>query len=385
MLRGTVTALTRSADAAGVIVVGGLLTLLTWVLAPVWVGGTLLFPPLVLLAPLALAPAFVARGYLVRVLAAGIGSGNADGAPAFVAWNELYRDGVKSALLSAVLLAPLGAGIALAALALGALGSGVVDPAPAVDAVRTALGDGGVAAVVGAAGGLVGAVSAAYLLAFAYVRPAALAAFAASGRLRDGFRPRRVTRVTGSGEYATAWLVAAATLGAGYALAGPLVPIVVGIPLVFVVRVAVHGLYGRGAGTTLEVVDAGDEGGTTDPSGAAAAERSIDLARPPTPETPPAVQTGRTVPIGEAGVDETGAEGARDDDAALNRPGDAVGADGGFDWYAPDGETVGRGADGATGIHDAVDAPDDAVDAPDDAAGNRFEWDVDVAEPKDKR
>jgi len=65
------------------------------------------FPPLVLLAPLALAPAFVARGYFVRVLTAGIATGNADGAPPFVAWNELYRNGLKSALLSAVLLAPL--------------------------------------------------------------------------------------------------------------------------------------------------------------------------------------------------------------------------------------------------------------------------------------
>jgi len=46
------------------------------------------FSPLVLLAPLALAPAFVARGYFVRVLTAGIATGNADGAPPFVAWNE---------------------------------------------------------------------------------------------------------------------------------------------------------------------------------------------------------------------------------------------------------------------------------------------------------
>jgi len=59
------------------------------------------FSPLVLLAPLALAPPFVARGYFVRVLTAGIATGNADGAPPFVAWNELYRNGLKSALLSA--------------------------------------------------------------------------------------------------------------------------------------------------------------------------------------------------------------------------------------------------------------------------------------------
>jgi len=142
-----------------------------------------------------------------------------------------------------------------------------------------------VAAVGAVAGGLVGTVAAAYLLAFAYVRPAALAAFAASGRLRDGLHPRRVGRVAGSGTYATAWLVAAATLGAGYTLAGPFVPLVVGVALVFVVHVAAHGLYGRGAATALEVVDAGDEDGVTDPTAAEAVrvDRSDGPERPRLP------------------------------------------------------------------------------------------------------
>ncbi|ACM57607.1 hypothetical protein Hlac_2029 [Halorubrum lacusprofundi ATCC 49239] len=374
MLRGTVTALTRSADAAGVLVVGGLLTLLTWVVTPIWVGGALLFPPLVLLAPLALAPAFVARGYFVRVLTAGIATGNADGAPPFVAWNELYRNGLKSALLSAVLLAPLVLGAALAALAIGALGNGLVDLASVAEPVRAALGGGGVAAVGAVAGGLVGTVAAAYLLAFAYVRPAALAAFAASGRLRDGLHPRRVGRVAGSGTYATAWLVAAATLGAGYTLAGPFVPLVVGVALVFVVHVAAHGLYGRGAATALEVVDAGDEDGVTDPTAAEAVrvDRSDGPERPPTPEVPPMVQTGRSVPLGRTGVRETGAGGtragrARVDDSVPDGPGGAVGADGGFDWNAPDGKSVDR--DGVS---------------PDDTASGEFEWDVDVDDREDK-
>ncbi|WP_144921941.1 DUF4013 domain-containing protein [Halorubrum salsamenti] len=348
MLRGTVISLARSVDGAGVLVVGGFLTLLTWVVTPVWVGGSLVFPPLVLLAPLALAPAFVVRGYFVRVLAAGVADGNADGAPPVVAWNDLYRDGLKSALVSAVLLAPLGLGVALAVLAGGALGAGLVDPAPVTDAVRAALGEGGVAAVVGVAGGLVGAVAAAYLLAFAYVRPAALAAFAASGRLRDGLDPRRVAGVGGSGAYATAWVVAAATLGAGYALAGPFVPLVVGAAFVFAVRVAAYGLYGRGAAATLEVVDAGEEGEATDPTAAEAADRPTGLVRPPTPEVPPAVQTGRTVPIGGEGGGRAVVDGS-----PSHRTDCAFGADGGFDWYAPDDD--------------------------------EFEWSVDVADPKDKR
>lgn len=370
MLRGTVTALTRSTDAAGVLVVGGLLTLLTWVVTPAWAGGSLVFPPLVLLAPLALAPAFVARGYFVRVLVNGVADGNAAGAPPFVAWNELYRTGLKSALLSAVLLTPLAAGAVLAALAAGALATGTVDPAPLADAVRTALGDGGVAAVVGVAGGLVGATGVAYLLAFAYVRPAALAAFAASGRLRDGLRPRRVGRVAGSGAYATAWVVAAATLSAGYALAGPFVPLVIGVAFAFAVRVAAYGLYGRGAAATLEVAAAGDAESAADPTapGADRVDRAAERARPPTPEVPPAVQTGRSVPVGGTGVGRTDGDGSVSDG-----PGGAVGVDGGFDWDAPDGEPGDRdsaGADGAVGGRDT--------------AADEFEWSVDVADPEDK-
>ncbi|ELZ42322.1 hypothetical protein C471_04755 [Halorubrum saccharovorum DSM 1137] len=371
MLRGTVTALTRSADAAGVLVIGGLLTLLTWVVTPVWIGGALLFPPLVLLAPLTLAPAFVARGYFVRVLAAGIRSGNADGAPPFVAWNELYRDGLKSAFVSAVLLAPLAVGVSLAALAGVALGSDLVDPTPVAEAIRTALGDGGIAAVVGVAGGLVAAVAFAYLLAFAYVRPAALASFAASGRLRDGLRPRRVAGVADSGAYATAWVVAAATLGAGYALAGPFIPLVVGAALVFVARVAAYGLYGRGAAATLEVVDTGDADESAAPIAAEPDERSTDLVRPPTPEVPAAVQTGRTVPLGGVSVGGTRTAEARADGSASHRTDGAVEAGDEFDWFAPDGEPLDRDERDAAGTRGT-------------AGGDEFEWSADAADPEDK-
>ena len=321
MLRETTAALTRSPDRAGVLVVGGLLTLLSWVVTPVWVGGALVFPPLALLAPLALAPAFVARGYFVRVLTAGIEAGTVDGAPPFVAWNELYINGLKSTLLSAVLLAPLGVGLAAVAVAAGALATGAVDPAPVADAVRELLGAGGAAAVVGVTGAVVAATTAAYLLAFAYVRPAALAAFAASGRLRDGLRPGRVARVAGSGTYATAWVVALATLGAGYALSGPFVPLVVGFVFVFVVRVAGYGLYGRGAATTLDIAGADTPEAETTPSAAADSPPSVGTSQPSPPEVPPEVQTGRSVPL--------------------------VGADGGFDWVTAEREAARDGDDAA--------------------------------------
>jgi len=84
------------------------------------------------------------------------------------------------------------------------------------------------------------------------------------------------------------------------------------------------------------------------------------------------VQTGRSVPLGRTGVRETGAGGtragrARVDDSVPDGPGGAVGADGGFDWNAPDGKSVDR--DGVS---------------PDDTASGEFEWDVDVDDRRDK-
>ncbi|MFC7187327.1 DUF4013 domain-containing protein [Halorubrum yunnanense] len=356
MIRGVSSALSRSADAAGVLVVGGLLTLLTLVVTPVWVGGSFLFPPLVVLAPLALAPAFVARGYLVRVVAGAGATGNREGAPPFVEWNELYRNGLKSALLSALLLAPLALLIGIAALGAAAVGTGVVDPSPAVAFVERALGPSGVPAVVGAGGGLLSVVTAAYLLAFAYVRPAALAAFAASGRLRDGLRPGRVAVVAGSGGYATAWAVAVGTLAAGYALAAPVVPLVVGLVFAFAVRVVAHGIYGRGAAGAIEFDDAGSAGvDGSEPaepvpptawSGSPGAPASPpNSAGPPLDrpdggcrrspsEATPAVQTGRSVPFGDDRASPT-ADGDVDDfewNVEVGAEGPATPADGGFEW-----------------------------------------------------
>ena len=362
MIRGASSVLPRSADAAGVLVVGGVLTLLAWVATPVWVGGVFAVPPLVVLAPLALAPAFVLRGYLVRVVAGGGATGNREGAPPFVAWNELYRDGVKSALLSALLLAPVALLVAVAALAFVAVETGAVDLAPATGLAERALGPRGPPAVLGAGGGLLSVAVAAYLLAFAYVRPAALAAFAASGRLRDALRPGRVAAVAGSAEYATTWLVAVAALGAGYALAAPLVPLVAGVPLVFAVRVVAHALYGHSAADAIEF-DAAEPSAPSEPSASSPAggpespaSPTATSGAPPEPADPSpdrldggsrrsateasaAVQTGRTVPLGvdrgaRTGADSAGFEWNAESDA--ERGDDrAPEPDDGFEWSAP--------------------------------------------------
>jgi len=256
---GTVTALTRSADAAGVLVVGGLLTLLTWVVTPIWVGGALLFP-LVLLAPLALAPAFVARGYFVR--ASSLRDRNRERRRR----TTLRR--VERALPKRPQVRAFECRPPRAARAWGRARS-ARDRRSRERARRSRVrrragpsgprrrGRGGRRRGRGRArrDGRRG------VSPRVRVRQAGGARGVRRVRTPPRRHPRRVGRVAGSGTYATAWLVAAATLGAGYTLAGPFVPLVVGVALVFVVHVAAHGLYGRGAATALEVVDAGDEDG----------------------------------------------------------------------------------------------------------------------------
>ncbi|WP_049983299.1 DUF4013 domain-containing protein [Halorubrum sp. BV1] len=319
MLPRVTTALARSTDVTGTLIVGGLLTLSTWIAFPIWLVATLAVPPVAVAGPLVLTPALVVRGYFVRILADAIENGNADGAASFVAWNDLYRDGVRSLLVSAVLLAPLAVLLATATVVTAVLRSASTDLRPITVAIEGALGPSAITAAAATAVGLLGVLTAVYLLAYAYVKPAALAGFAVSGRLRDGLHPSRIVRVAGSSRYAAAWVVAAATLVAGYALAGPLVLIVIGSVVVFAVRAIAHGVYGRGARDALSGAAVEPAGvtrvGTGDDArpfpevaarGASAVAGGNDRStqslgdggsRSRRAEASPAVQSGRTVPI----------------------------------------------------------------------------------------
>lgn len=339
MLTAAVTALKRTDDAAGVIIVGGVVTLLAWVLTPLWLAGVLFVSPVFLVAtPIALAPWLVARGYFVRVTRRAVDAGTAADAPPLVAWGELVRDGLKSALLSAALLAPLAGGLAVGVAVVAVLVAGPVDPASVATDVESTLGPNGPAAVAAVAGAAVVALVGAYLLAFAYVRPAALAVFAASGRLGSALNPRRVVGVAAAGSYATGWTLGVAALAVGTAVAAPAIPLVVGVALAFAVRVVAHGLYGRGAGRAMageqaagpgeqsdDVADHGHGRGDAD-WGLSDADRERD--GPPTPvvsgdggrpvrgEPPAAVQVGRAVPV----------------DAVRDAREDRPDSDGGFEW-----------------------------------------------------
>ncbi len=386
MLQGALATPVRSADAAGTLVVGSVLTFLAWVVTPVWLVIVAFVPPVALAAPLALAPAFVARGYFIRVVSRGIETENTEGAPPFVRWGGLYRDGVKSVLLTAGYLLPLIVVLGGVALAGVLVESGRVDLALVADPV---LGGGwadpAVATpVVGVGGGLVFLSTAVYLLVFMYLRPAALSTFAATGRLRDAFRPSLVVPVARSGEYAVGWTLAVLVLITGYTFAIPLVPFLIGIGLVFATRVVAHTLYGRGAADVLNDRPTTSTGSSerTDETGENGADRTDDgtdeprndewvssdadhderlPARPGRvsrgefvlAEAPVDVQIGRSVPPTPVAQESSEAD-------ASDRP---VGRDDGF--FAAEPEA----ADGSAVLGDDHD-PTDGVDSDQDSDGD---------------
>jgi hypothetical protein len=371
MLTAAATALTRTDDTAGVVLIGGSVTLLGWVLAALWLVGVLFVSPAIAVAaPVALAPSLVARGYFVRVTRSAIQSGDGAGAPSLVAWGELARDGLKSALLSAALLAPLAGGLAVVGGAVAALVAGPVDPGSTAAAVESALGPNGPVAVAVGAVGLAAALVGAYLLAFAYVRPAALAAFAASGRLRDGLNPRTVARVAATGPYATGWTLAVGALAVGYAVAAPTVPLVVGVALAFLARVVAHGLYGRGAAGALR------EGSTRDAAARPAVRTHRDAAR-----------SGSRAARREEANRGAGATRTADATREIRRarsdsPAPVVSGDGGQPMRSEPPAPVQVGRD--VPVDDRGDASDAADKGGGDPAGG-FEWGPSLADAEGKR
>lgn len=366
MLRGAVETPIRSTDAAGTLVVGGFLTALGWIVTPLWLLASLLAPPVALVAPLALAPTLVARGYFLRVVAGELETATARGAPRFVRWGGLYRDGVKSALLTVAYLLPLVICLGAVAFAGTLVGTGRVDPTPVAEPVFGTGSTDPSAAVpaFGVAGGLVVLLAVSYLLAFAYVRPAAVSTFAATGRLRDAFRPTLVWSVATSSDYAVGWSLATVVVLTGYVFALPFVPLLVGIGVVFAVRVVAHALYGRGAADALSDIG---------PSG-------LSDGRP-TPSTDSGEHAAVARAVADPVIEETAADGA--DGASVRGPrGGPVLAEAPVDVQigrsvptgsSPETRTTHAAIDCRSARPDAFDPADAEDDAEDDADGG-FHW-----------
>lgn len=141
-------------------------------------------------------PAFLVYGYVVRVVRQ-VSAGETETPPVFDDWEALFVDGLKVFVVTLVYsLVPM------AVFALAVFTWFVPVFVTAGEAPRT-LGVAGV--LLGLAVALLALVAS---LAMVYVVPAAVAAFARTGRVGAAFSPRELRSVGGSGAYATGWLVA---------------------------------------------------------------------------------------------------------------------------------------------------------------------------------
>lgn len=289
----------RGTDATGTLLVGTVLTGATAIAVVGWIAllavdlrfGAAATPVVFLLG-------LVVRGYLVRVVAAGINDRSV--APSFVRWGSLLRDGVRSVFVSVVYALPAAVCLGLAA---GAGVATMVDPPGFAGALQVLAA---VAILIGGFGLLC------YLLVYLYLRPAARAVLAATGSVRAAINPRRLIGVSLSGPYLTGWLIAMGLLTGGPLLVTPLVVLSglaglydealaaigglltlgVGVILVFWLRMSVAWVTGRGAGPAL----AAETASVIAPSGPAGSSGTATVTTPDRPTEPPAtVQVGRGV------------------------------------------------------------------------------------------
>lgn len=210
MISDSITYLRNSDEAIRTVLIGGILSLLSFLLLP----------------------AFVVSGYLVGVLQRTM-TGN-DEAPVFEDWEGLLVDGAKAFAITLVYgLVPAIVGFVL-------VGGGIV---------AAVSGNGGSLLAGGSI--LVGLLLTTVLwLAAWYVIPAATANFAGTGRVRDGFDLGTLRSVLLSRRYATGWLLALGVLVLGGIVAGalnlvPLLGTIAGVFVGFYAAVAAYYIIGH--------------------------------------------------------------------------------------------------------------------------------------------
>ncbi|WP_135824362.1 DUF4013 domain-containing protein [Halorussus ruber] len=220
--------LVDSDDGTETILVGGLLTLLGWLLIP----------------------AVLVAGYLQRVLAR---TNDGEPAPSFDDWADLFWDGLKAI---GVVIAYVAVPIVLLTAVLASLvvvsvettvEESVADPTTVAEPV-TSVGPDPLSVLV-VLGGL--ALAGLTSLVAWYALPAALARLAVEGRFGAAFEFGRLWPVLTSGAYATGWLVALVVLVVGGALVSGLASIpLLGWALLpfasFYLNVVAFALYGQG-------------------------------------------------------------------------------------------------------------------------------------------
>lgn len=229
MFEAAITYPRKGASGWKTIAIGGILTLLSFLVIPL----------------------VLVLGYGARVLRETAGAPETESAPVFDDWGDLFVDGLKQLAVALVyLLVP--------ALVVGVSAGGIVL------AAISGSGTPRVGAILGAVGGLFLA-SVLFLVAY-YLLPAALAFVAVSGRLGDAFDIGRMRALVTTREYATRWLVALVVLVIAGAVAGMLSATGIGgllAPFVtFYGTVSAYFLYGGAVG----VIDPTDDDSESEPA-----------------------------------------------------------------------------------------------------------------------
>jgi len=195
---------TRSDDALMTILIGGVLTMLSFLLIPV----------------------FFVFGYFLRVLDRTVEG--VEEPPKFDDWGDLFKNGLLAFVVTVVYyLIPV-----LAFAVLGGLGA------------LTGSGD------LAAAGGLIAVlVSGVLFVALTYVYPAAITNFAQSGSLGDAFAFGEISDVVLSGDYFMAWLLGFVIFVGGFVVVGilsiiPILGTIVGLFVNFYIQVAAYRVFG---------------------------------------------------------------------------------------------------------------------------------------------
>jgi len=169
-------------------------------------------------------PALIVYGHLVRVIRA-VSEGDDEIPPVFEEWRELLMDGLRALLVTLVytLVPTLLLTIAVA-------------PVFVISSVTVNGDGGGGVTAVGAlilllvlAVGVLGLIA---VVAAVYVVPAAVTAFATTGRLGAAFSVSELRSIGGSGQFVTGWLVAVVISVLVGTLAGVVAATVVGALLV---------------------------------------------------------------------------------------------------------------------------------------------------------
>jgi len=217
-------------DRTETVLIGGLLTLLAWLLLP----------------------AVLVAGYFQRVLAA---TNAGEPTPSFGDWGDLFGEGLKAVAvalayfaLPIVLLGAVLATLLVFSVETTVVESGVpTDPGTVVEPATSA--EPGLLSVAVVFGGL--ALAGVTGLAAWYVLPAALARLAVDGRFSAAFELRELAGIVATGPYATGWLLALVVLAIDGAVLSTLASIpIVGWALapfaVFYLNVVAVALYGQG-------------------------------------------------------------------------------------------------------------------------------------------